>query len=384
MAAIQIYQRFLSRPYNAAFNPGGCPFSPSCSEYGHDAIRQFGILRAIPMTGDRLLRCHPGAFLNDYDVVTLDGRTRLGDPAAWLGHEPPTPGGSVGVVPDAHTSPFRRTEAPGSISGRSEYDFGMHLFHTKDYYRAITAFKRSDFFEPDTISHLKTSYMIPLSEFAAGRYGDAITGFDRFSKTAPPGRLKEASYFYQGRCWDQLGEHGAAQTIYGGSDFEDPELRDLVAFALGWSQLLAAEWSSAATSMRRYTELFPEGSNHLLARRIELDLAKTPPFGQKHMSLGVLYSIIPGGGQLYAGRPADAVNSLLLIGASAAIALRGAQEDSETALTLGTLLTAGFYLSNVYGGANAVAVHNAKRVENAMYSFQTELQSSTFDDHLLP
>jgi len=92
VAAIYLYQVILSRPYNAAFNRGGCPFAPSCSEYGLEALQRFGIARAALMTGDRLLRCHSGAFLNDYDVVMSRERARLEDPARWLGCEAHTPG----------------------------------------------------------------------------------------------------------------------------------------------------------------------------------------------------------------------------------------------------------------------------------------------------
>ena len=36
-----------------------CKYYPSCSEYGVQAIRRFGILRGLVLAGWRLLRCNP-------------------------------------------------------------------------------------------------------------------------------------------------------------------------------------------------------------------------------------------------------------------------------------------------------------------------------------
>lgn len=85
VAAIRFYQIVLSKPYNTAFNPGGCPFTPSCSEYGLIAFRAHGAPRAILMTGDRLMRCHAGAFLYGYDVAISGERAHLENPPLWLG-----------------------------------------------------------------------------------------------------------------------------------------------------------------------------------------------------------------------------------------------------------------------------------------------------------
>ena len=36
-----------------------CRFEPSCSEYGEEAVRKFGILKGGIMAGARICRCHP-------------------------------------------------------------------------------------------------------------------------------------------------------------------------------------------------------------------------------------------------------------------------------------------------------------------------------------
>jgi uncharacterized protein len=39
--------------------PPACRFVPTCSEYAHDAIEQYGLIRGTVRALARLLRCHP-------------------------------------------------------------------------------------------------------------------------------------------------------------------------------------------------------------------------------------------------------------------------------------------------------------------------------------
>jgi uncharacterized protein len=57
IAPIRLYQLTIARllPANT------CKYHPSCSEYAVLAIRKHGVLRGLPRTAWRLLRCHPWA-----------------------------------------------------------------------------------------------------------------------------------------------------------------------------------------------------------------------------------------------------------------------------------------------------------------------------------
>jgi putative membrane protein insertion efficiency factor len=52
--AIKLYQMTISR-----VTPPSCRFTPSCSQYGVEAIQQYGLLRGGSMTVWRILRCNP-------------------------------------------------------------------------------------------------------------------------------------------------------------------------------------------------------------------------------------------------------------------------------------------------------------------------------------
>lgn len=53
---------FLIRLYQRTFSqvlPSTCRFTPSCSEYGYQAIAKYGVLKGGWMATRRVFRCNP-------------------------------------------------------------------------------------------------------------------------------------------------------------------------------------------------------------------------------------------------------------------------------------------------------------------------------------
>ncbi len=53
---IRAYQRWVS-----PLTPPSCIYTPTCSQYGYEAIRRYGVLRGGWLAAKRILRCHPWA-----------------------------------------------------------------------------------------------------------------------------------------------------------------------------------------------------------------------------------------------------------------------------------------------------------------------------------
>ncbi len=51
---IRIYQNTLS-----VWLPPSCRFTPSCSQYGYEAIQKYGVLKGGWLAAKRISRCHP-------------------------------------------------------------------------------------------------------------------------------------------------------------------------------------------------------------------------------------------------------------------------------------------------------------------------------------
>ncbi len=71
LALIRVYQLTLSK-----LLPTSCRFIPTCSEYGAEAIRRFGLWRGGGLTLRRLMRCHPFTAPGLDPVPSKEGQTR--------------------------------------------------------------------------------------------------------------------------------------------------------------------------------------------------------------------------------------------------------------------------------------------------------------------
>ena len=66
---IRAYQFTLSPVLAVALGPSGrCRFTPSCSQYGVEAIREHGAIAGGRLALTRLCRCHPFAQCGDDPV----------------------------------------------------------------------------------------------------------------------------------------------------------------------------------------------------------------------------------------------------------------------------------------------------------------------------
>ena len=63
MLLIRFYQLVISPMF-----PGCCRYTPTCSEYGMQAVRRHGLLKGSWLTLKRILRCRPGGDFG-YDPV---------------------------------------------------------------------------------------------------------------------------------------------------------------------------------------------------------------------------------------------------------------------------------------------------------------------------
>lgn len=51
---IRFYQKWISR-----FTPPTCRFYPTCSHYGIESIKRFGVFKGGWLTVRRIVKCHP-------------------------------------------------------------------------------------------------------------------------------------------------------------------------------------------------------------------------------------------------------------------------------------------------------------------------------------
>jgi putative membrane protein insertion efficiency factor len=95
-----------------------CRFHPSCSEYGLEALRRFGLARGAWLIGARLVRCqpwHPGGvdpLPDDFDGTAPSrylGRVLRGGARARALADPTSPRDAADPAPAPSASPLSRS-----------------------------------------------------------------------------------------------------------------------------------------------------------------------------------------------------------------------------------------------------------------------------------
>jgi len=74
--AIRAYRWTISPAQVFLFGPtGGCRFTPTCSQYAMDAVREHGALAGGALAAKRICRCHPWGACG-HDPVPESGKRK--------------------------------------------------------------------------------------------------------------------------------------------------------------------------------------------------------------------------------------------------------------------------------------------------------------------
>jgi putative membrane protein insertion efficiency factor len=75
LLAIRAYRWTISPAQVFFFGPtGGCRFTPTCSQYAIDAVREHGATMGTALAAKRICRCHPWGDCGHDPVPKAEGR----------------------------------------------------------------------------------------------------------------------------------------------------------------------------------------------------------------------------------------------------------------------------------------------------------------------
>jgi tetratricopeptide (TPR) repeat protein len=264
--------------------------------------------------------------------------------------------------------------APGLSEARTPdpyLDFAIHLLDEGDYYRAITEAKRFLFLHPDSPRRYEAWMTIGRAEYQSGRYQQAFTAFAQATTQKDnPDRAAEA-LIQAGMAREKSGSPEAAEEFYQGviHSTELPrgksfDLRNRARFRLGWMNMEAGNYAAArkwfeAVDARHQLHV---SARNLAERSLEGDsLPRRSP-----ATAGFMSAVLPGAGQLYAGRPVDAG---LAFGLNAAFlwgTIEAYNNESWAVFALLGLMEVGWYGGNIYNAVNGAHIYNREKREEYM------------------
>ena len=261
-------------------------------------------------------------------------------------------------------APSEEEEFEGFVARQAalEVQLGLRFYTEFDDYRAITALRRYRFLDGTPKSAFLSSLMIGQIYHRNEKPDLAVLAFEEASKVATRPYDRNFAYLmavqemclplsFYAQCRQRLAALAQAPM--------EPALRELVDYQVLYTDVvLRSEYVTP-----RRLEVFSEPT---LAGKAQGLVAANEEFhdiGLKRPWLsGTLSALLPGAGQLYNGRPWDAVISLLVNGAfGAATYFSFAEARSIPLGVVSAVFLAGFYSGNIVNAVTDARKINAER-----------------------
>lgn len=318
-----------------------CNFWPTCSQFTAQAIQEQDFLPGVVIGADRLMRCHQFAWSYfDEHYVGIE-HDRMRDPVAnHIAGRLPPPGPATIIATDDPAPPDSGFRLFGA-----GLDFAAWLFKEGDFARAGDEYTRVAFLAPDPATRNLARLMAGESFLRAGKPGDARRAFAASGGNA--GAWGEARALFAAGAYDSTRRLLAA--------VDSLPLRVPAAVLAGWSLYRQRRLADAA---RSFAEL---PADSLLGRLATMDGSD---LSRRSRALGtVLSALVPGAGQLYAGRAADGLYALFIVAGSGALTwwFASDHQDRDPTLVKTSLfgaLTALFHAGNIHGANIAARDYN--------------------------
>ena len=355
---VEIWQKDISKIYSGD-GKRRCVFSPSCSQYAKESFEKYGFIKGAVLASERLERCHACAFSYPY---SRDKDGSLIDPPYVK---------STKFAPPEWITSLYSPKLLGS-SDEEQWNFANHLFNEKNYQASFIEFERLIYFYPNSKFCEKAKIMKSVClYYLQDRYG----AIEQLEKLTESKNNKFAVAFLLSHIYSEIGQSAKAQELLDSviKDTTDSKLSSIAYLKKGMIFFKDERWKEAEDCFSKIE--YPEYKEAVMFLKDKVNEGE--PNSYKSPTLGgVMSAVIPGSGQIYAGRTKDGISSflinLLLIGGSIK-----AFKDNEN-VTGVSLATVGsfFYLGNVFGGVSAVEKYNdeerKKIIEDTRYNIKDE------------
>ncbi len=260
------------------------------------------------------------------------------------------------------------TQAPQTL-------YAEHLFQTGEYGAARRAYKRLLFYHPNTESGDLAAYRIAQSYYYENDPARAAQLLREFPARYPMSPHRLQARLTLGQLHYDAGAYSLARTtlfdLLNVSD--DAEITAAAHYLRGWCYLHTGDWNRAITELRRvetapYTEIA-----HRLADTL---LVQTPLPQRSPKTAAWLSTLLPGSGQLYAGRTGEGLLAAALSGAFIYLAVDAVRErrylDSAGLIGIGWQ----FYWGNRLSAQRFATEYNTRREQELIETLKKEAASS--------
>lgn len=250
------------------------------------------------------------------------------------------------------------SQAPMRADPQRLLAFAHYLREKGDHYRAEGEYRAFLILFPDHPRAAEAWFFLGKTRQEQKEWPEALEAFLQASARKDPRWSGEAALGMAETLLRAGRPEEAAQSLEQlANDPARGSLRSRALWLAAQAWLRARNWERAEAALQELDPEDPEGSKALrLAGRIRVEAAKLPR--RDPWVAGGLSALVPGSGHLYAGRPAEALTSLLLNAAFVAGSLWSAKEGCRVSAGILSFLELGWYLGGIESAAEAARRYN--------------------------
>ena len=254
------------------------------------------------------------------------------------------------------------------LSARSIASFADSLFKERDFYRAITEYKRLIFFYPQSPLSKQARLQIALAYMEGKKFGAAQSALEDFVDLYNDEEMKWQAIFYLAELHYRAGAYDEAIQLFSRIESADTiaELKKEATLKKSWAFVKKGEWAAAAHLFKTIDADEKEES----IDRLSLELTKVDLRHKSPALAGTLSAVLPGAGQLYVGRKKDAAAAFLLNGAFILGAVEAFRDDKDVIGGILLFFEAGWYAGNIYSAIGGAHKYNDKQKNDYIYSLE--------------
>ena len=260
-----------------------------------------------------------------------------------------------------------------------QYRHAEQLFESGDYQAARREYKRFLFYQPDTEFKDIADYRIAQSYYYQNEPTRAETLFRDFPTKYPNSPLRFQSELMLGQLHFDAGAYSLARTTL----FEllhttsDPEVVETAHYLRGWCYIHTTDWNKAISELRQADISYTDGYHGKQARELANILLKETPLPAKSPQVaGWLSTVVPGSGQLYAGKIRDGFLAAALNGTFIYLAVDAIRERRYVDCVGISLIGWRFYWGNRTDAQRFATEHNAHHKQALIETLNRQTEMS--------
>ena len=249
------------------------------------------------------------------------------------------------------------------------HQFAEYLYQERDYLRAAGEFQRYLLLVRTSAGSDSVLFRIGMCYRLGQHPRRAVDYFQKIAEENPQSNLKDQASYQIARSYFEMGQYGQSIQQIDKNCPQLPECGGRLGNLLVVDYLYLKKWREAhdiSSSMVKGGHA-PSDSLASVLNRLTLEGTQLPY--KSKVAAGVMSSLVPGSGKMYAHRIADGLYSMIIIGLVGWQAYDGFSKEgtrSARGWIYGTMGTV-FYMGNIYGSVVAVKIHN-QRVEDDFLS----------------